>query len=74
MWGAIALCWIGILVASILAGTFITSAFVRTFLAEFIASLFVAAIVFMTADAIFGFSKHQMESLAKPLRTSPRSI
>lgn len=63
IWGSIVLCWIGIMVVSIVAGIFITSAVFRTLVTEFIASLLVAAIIFITADVIFGFSRRQEERI-----------
>jgi len=61
IWGAIALFWIGSLIVSILVGVFWMNALVRNIVANLVADLLVAAVIFIAVDLIFGFSRRQEE-------------
>lgn len=68
VWGAIAVAWLGSVIISILLGLFSTDAFLSNVAANFVADLLVAAMLFITVDLIFGFSRRQeerMEAISK---------
>jgi len=61
VWGAIVLFWVGSLIISILVGLWWTHNLVRSIVANLVADLLVAGVIFVGVDVIFGFSRQQEE-------------